>query len=148
MRLPRRAFAWIRGALRPRRFRLDLSVADPRISSLIDVAGCMERVAGGFGFVEGPVWIAEENALLFSDIPNDRIYRVSPAQRAAVYRSPSQHSNGLTRDDSGRLIACEHGSRRVTRTERTGAITVLADRYAGRRLNSPNDVVEGPGRAI
>jgi gluconolactonase len=146
--LPRRALAWIRRALRPRRSRLELFVADARITSLIDVARGIERVASGFGFVEGPVWVAEDHALLFSDIPNNRIHRLVDARRTTVFRAPSHNSNGLTRDASGRLIACEHGLRRVTRTEPTGAITVLADRYGGRRLNSPNDVVEGPDGAI
>jgi gluconolactonase len=139
---------WLRHTLGSRHSRLELHGADPRLATLVDITHGMERIASGFGFVEGPVWIAEEQSLLFSDIPRDRIHRVTQARRVSVYRHPSHHSNGLTRDAVGRLIACEHGARRVTRTEPDGRITVLADRYGGRKLNSPNDVVEGPDAAI
>lgn len=98
--------------------------------------GAVELVADGFHFTEGPLWLPE-GILVFSDIPADTIYRADKS----VYRKPSGESNGLTLDAQGRLIACEHKNRRVTRTEPDGAITVLADRYDGKRLNSPNDVV-------
>lgn len=93
------------------------------------------KVADGFGFTEGPVWAPKEG-WLFSDIPADTIYRADKS----VFRSPSGQSNGLALDRQGRLIACEHGNRRVTRTESDGSVTVLADSYLGRRLNSPNDL--------
>lgn len=96
------------------------------------------KVSGGYQFTEGPVW-SPWGTLLFSDIPADRIYEI--AKKRKVYREPSGQSNGLTFDDQGRLIACEHLTRRVTRTEKDGSITVLAERYQGKRLNSPNDVV-------
>ena len=99
-------------------------------------------VATGFGFTEGPVWCGDY--LLFSDIPRNRIIRWcmrSEGPEVTTFRSPSGNSNGLTLDKSGRLIACEHSTRRVTRTEIDGSITVLAGQYGGRRLNSPNDVV-------
>ena len=99
-----------------------------------------ERVATGFQFTEGPVW-HPDGYLLFSDIPADRIYEWSPDGRLEVFRQPSGNSNGLTYDQQGRLIACEHGNRRVTRTETDGTIVPLATHYQGRRLNSPNDVV-------
>ena len=99
--------------------------------------GEVELVADGFMFTEGPVWVDASDTLLFSDIPADTIYD----QDKAVFRKPSGKSNGLTLDDEGRLIACEHQNRRVTRTEKNGDITVLADKYEGKRLNSPNDVV-------
>lgn len=101
----------------------------------------VELVASGFRFTEGPVWIAEENCLLFSDIPADRILKWGPSGRVEVFRQPSGNSNGLTRDREGRLVACEQGNRRVGRTEMDGTITVLADKYQDGKLNSPNDVV-------
>lgn len=97
-------------------------------------AGPVEKVADGFQFTEGPVWMPGIG-LLFSDIPADTIYRADKT----VFKAPSGHSNGLALDREGRLIACEHGNRRVTRTETDGTITVLADAYLGRKLNSPND---------
>ncbi len=99
------------------------------------------RVATGFRFAEGPVWCAGERRLIFSDIHANRILRWSSDSNVSVFREPSNNANGLTRDREGRLIACEHGARRVTRTERDGSITVLADRFDGNRLNSPNDIV-------
>ena len=101
----------------------------------------VERVATGFRFTEGPVWFYEERSLLFSDIPANRIFKLTLNGRLATFRQPSGHSNGLTRDREGRLIACEHGNRRVTRTEKDGSITVLAEVFRGKKLNSPNDVV-------
>jgi len=98
-------------------------------------------VATGFRFTEGPVWIEERNHLLFSDIPDSKIYKLRPNGSVTVFRRPSGNSNGLTLDKQGRLIACEHSTRRVTRTENDGSITILADRFQGKRLNSPNDVV-------
>jgi len=99
----------------------------------------LEKLAGGFGFIEGPVWFADGEFLLFSDIPNDRMYRWVEGLGCSVFRAPSRFSNGNTRDLQGRLVTCEHGSRTVTRTELDGSVTVLADRYRGKRLNSPND---------
>lgn len=102
----------------------------------------LERVATGFAFTEGPVWC--KDYLLFSDIPRNRIVRWhmrSEGPEVTTFRSPSGNSNGLTLDKGGRLIACEHSTRRVTRTETDGSISVLAEQYQGRRLNSPNDVV-------
>jgi sugar lactone lactonase YvrE len=99
-----------------------------------------ERIATGFQFTEGPIWHAH-GYLLFSDIPADRIYRWSPQEGIQTHRQPSGNANGLTIDREGRLIACEHGNRRVSRTEADGSITPLATHHQGRRLNSPNDVV-------
>lgn len=102
----------------------------------------LERLATGFRWGEGPVWFGDSRYLLFSDIPNDRIIRWDEATgQTSVWRQPSSQSNGLTRDRQGRLLACEHLTRRVTRTEYDGRITVLADNYQGKRLNSPNDIV-------
>jgi sugar lactone lactonase YvrE len=100
----------------------------------------VEKIAGGFQFTEGPVWVPD-GYLLFSDIPADTIYRWTPGSAAAeVFRTPSGRSNGLTLDREGRLLACEH-DRRLSRTEKDGRVVALAGRYEGRRLNSPNDVV-------
>lgn len=101
------------------------------------VAGPVELVVEPYLFTEGPVWIPAEERLLFSDIPGDTIFD----HTGAVFRRPSGNSNGLVLDFEGRLIACEHGTRRVTRTEADGAITLLAEFYEGKRLNSPNDAV-------
>lgn len=101
----------------------------------------VKQIATGFDWVEGPVWFGDVNCLLFSDIPNNRIMRWIPGVGTSVFREPSNYSNGHTRDREGRLISCEHGARRVTRTEHDGSITVIADRFEGKRLNSPNDVV-------
>jgi gluconolactonase len=104
------------------------------------LAGEPEQIATGFKFTEGPVW-HPDGYLLFSDIPANRIIKWMPDGKPETFRHPSGNSNGLTYDRQGRLIACEHGNRRVSRTEPDGTITVLANQYQGKRLNSPNDAV-------
>ena len=102
----------------------------------------VERVATGFRWAEGPVYFPAGRYVLFSDIPNNRIMRFSEDDgHLSVYRQPSMNSNGNTIDREGRLITCEHSGRRVTRTELDGSITIIADKYNGKKLNSPNDVV-------
>jgi gluconolactonase len=102
----------------------------------------VERLDVECRWAEGPVYVAAGRYLLVSDIPNDRIVRWDETTGAVgVFRHPAGYSNGNTLDPDGRLVTCEHGNRRVTRTEHDGTITVLADRHDGRRLNSPNDVV-------
>jgi gluconolactonase len=108
----------------------------------------LERVATGFEFTEGPIWMAEDRCLLFSDIPASKIYKLSADRRVSIFRDPSDNANGLTRDRQGRLLACEHGSRRVTRTELDGKIAVLSDRFDARKLNSPNDIIVKSDGAI
>lgn len=108
----------------------------------------IKRVATGFNFTEGPIWFAEEKFLLFSDIPANKILKLIPDSHTTIFRQPSGNSNGLTRDKEGRLIACEHSNRRVTRTEKDGSITVLVDKFQGKKLNSPNDVVVKSDGAI
>jgi gluconolactonase len=116
---------------------LDASFGRYRLAS-----AAVERLAGGFRWCEGPVWFGDGRYLAWSDIPNDRIMRWDEETGAVgVFRKPSGFANGNTRDRQGRLVTCEHGARRVTRTEHDGAIAVLADRFEGKRLNSPNDVV-------
>jgi gluconolactonase len=110
-----------------------------KLKSLIE-SGDPERITSGFQFTEGPVW-HRDGYLLFSDIPASRIYKWSPDGSLEVWREPSGNANGLTLDRQGRLIACEHGNRRVSRAEADGTVVSLAERYQGRRLNSPNDVV-------
>lgn len=106
------------------------------------LSAAVERLATGCRWAEGPVWFGDGRYLLWSDVPNDRILRWDEISNAVhTYRAPSNHANGNTRDRQGRLITCEHRTRRVTRTEHDGHITVLADSHAGRPLNSPNDVV-------
>ena len=107
-------------------------------------AGTMavERVATGMRWAEGPVYFPAGRYVLFSDIPNNRIMRFSEDDgHLSVYRQPSMNSNGNTIDREGRLLTCEHSGRRVTRTELVGSITIIADKYNGKKLNSPNDVV-------
>ena len=98
-----------------------------------------ELVADGLKFTEGPAW-SPAGFLVFSDIPANRIYRWDPGRKPEVFREPSHNSNGLAFDARGRLLACEHGARRVSRTESDGSVKVLADRFEGKRLNSPNDL--------
>jgi gluconolactonase len=130
----------------------DVLRVDPAIDRIVPRDARIETVADDFSFIEGPVW-TQDNALLFSDPNDNRIYRWSPDLGVSVFRTKSGYSgfdigeygqpgsNGLTLDADGLLTIAEHGNRRVTRLERTGAITVLADRFNGRRLNSPNDLV-------
>lgn len=99
-----------------------------------------ERIASGFGFTEGPVW-HPDGYLLFSDIPMNIIRKWTPDKGVETFRSPSGNSNGLTYDKQARLIACEHSNRRVSRTDTDGVVVAIADRYEGKRLNSPNDAV-------
>jgi gluconolactonase len=102
----------------------------------------VERIATGMRWAEGPVWFGDGRYLLWSDIPNNRIMRWDEETGAvSVFRAPAGNANGLTRDRQGRLLTCEHLTRRVTRTEYDGRLTVIADPYDGKRLNSPNDVV-------
>ncbi|HEX7391197.1 MAG TPA: SMP-30/gluconolactonase/LRE family protein [Acidiphilium sp.] len=102
----------------------------------------VERLATGLRWAEGPVWFGDSRTLLWSDIPNDRIMRWDEASgTVCTFRQPANYANGNTRDRQGRLITCEHGGRRVTRTGYDGRITTLIDRFDGKLLNSPNDVV-------
>lgn len=114
---------------------------DPIFDSYVLGNAPVKQLATGFDWVEGPVWFGDANCLLFSDIPNNRIMRWSPDTGISTYRGPSNFANGHTRDLEGRLISCEHGTRQVSRTEHDGTITVIANSFEGKRLNSPNDVV-------
>jgi gluconolactonase len=119
-----------------------ITVLDPSFAKYrLPLAG-VERIAGGCRFNEGAVWFGDGRFLLWSDIPNNRIMRWDEETGAiSVYRKPSNHANGNTRDRQGRLVTCEHSGRRLTRTEYDGTITVLIDTLDGKRLNGTNDVV-------
>ena len=119
----------------------DVEIIDPRFRAMVLPNAPLERLADGFRWLEGPVWFADHDCLLFSDIPNNRVLRWSEHGGVSVFREPSDFENGHTRDGQGRLIACSHHGRCITRTELDGRVPVLADRFEGRRLNSPNDVV-------
>src|SRR6202042_3804468 len=115
---------------------------DPRFEKYWLKLSAVERLATGLRWAEGPVWFGDGRYLLCSDIPNHRIIKWEEETGAvSVYRKPSNFGNGNTRDRQGRLVGCEHGGRRVVRTEHDGSITVLMDSFDGKRLNSPNDVI-------
>jgi gluconolactonase len=119
-----------------------VQILDPRFEAYRIGNAAIERIVTGLRWAEGPVWFGDAHALLVSDIPGDRILRWDEATgETTTFRRPSNYSNGNTRDRQGRLVTCEHGGRRVTRTEYDGSVTVIADGYDGKRLNSPNDVV-------
>jgi gluconolactonase len=113
----------------------------PRFKNLFLFNAAVETLYTGTRWGEGPVWFGDAQHLVWSDIPNNRMLRWTDGAGVSTFRSPSNHSNGNTRDRQGRLVTCEHGTRRVTRTEHDGRVTVIADSHAGKRLNSPNDVV-------
>lgn len=126
---------------------------DPDLDAILDVNASIEKLAGGMGFIEGPVWIAKPGYLLFSDIPANAIRKWTPGStEVPIFRPQSGFSgdakgnanlgsNGIVIDKQGRLILCQHGNRRVVRIEKDGKETVLADKFEGKRLNSPNDAV-------
>ncbi len=119
-----------------------VQIIDPSFEQYRIRTAAVERLATGFRWAEGPVWFGDGRYLLWSDIPNNRIMRWDEETGVvSVFRKPSDHANGNTRDRQGRLVTCEHGTRRVTRTEHDGSITVLADSFDGKPLNSPNDVI-------
>jgi gluconolactonase len=166
-------YIWVRSATldfyRPgklnqaREAKLEVERKDPALDAILPADAKLEKVADGFGFTEGPVWIdagnpaiapdSTEGFLLFSDPNNNLIYRCTSEGDTQVYKTKSGYtgenigeygqpgSNGLTVDSQGRLTICQHGNRRVVRIEKNGLTTVLADRYNGKRLNSPNDLV-------
>ncbi|MGI8783953.1 MAG: SMP-30/gluconolactonase/LRE family protein [Acidobacteriota bacterium] len=119
-----------------------IKIIDPGFAKYRLALAKVEKIASGMRWCEGPVWFGDGRYLLWSDIPNNQIVRWDEETGAvSVFRKPSNNSNGNTRDRQGRLLTCEHDARRVTRTEYDGTITVIADRYDGKPLNSPNDIV-------
>src|SRR6476660_5299931 len=117
----------------------------PELEQIISPSEPIQMLAEGFGGTlgpaEGPLWWKEGGYLLFSDIHNNKRMKYTPGQGVTVFQEPTNRANGLTRDLQGRLLACEHDSRRVTRQELDGSITVIANSFQGKRLNRPNDVV-------
>lgn len=166
-------YIWVRNATldfyspsklsKAREVKLEVDRKDPALDMILPVNAKLEKVADGFAFTEGPIWIdahnpaiapdSEEGFLLFSDPNNNTIYRMTSDGDVQVYRAKSGYtggdigdygqpgSNGLTTDGQGRLTICQHGNRRVIRIEKNGVTTVLADKWDGKRLNSPNDLV-------
>jgi gluconolactonase len=119
-----------------------VQVLDPSFAKYRLLLAGVERLATGMRWCEGPVYFGDARCLLWCDIPNNRIMRWDEeTRRVGVYRSPSNFANGNTRDRQGRLVSCEHDTRRVTRTEHDGTVTVLIDKFDGKPLNSPNDIV-------
>ncbi|MGU3540989.1 SMP-30/gluconolactonase/LRE family protein [Methylobacterium sp. A54F] len=116
-------------------------ICDPRFRHLVLPNAPLERLAEGFRWCEGPVWFGDRDELLFSDLPNNRVMRWSEHGGLTVFREGGAFENGHARDRQGRLLSCAHRGRHIARTELDGTVTVLADRYEGRRLNSPNDIV-------
>jgi gluconolactonase len=117
-------------------------VVDPSFTKYRLPLAKVERIATGMRWAEGPVWFGDGRYLLWSDIPNNRIMKWEEETGAvSVFRKPANNSNGNTRDRQGRLLTCEHDARRVTRTDYDGSLTVIADSFEGKKLNSPNDIV-------
>jgi gluconolactonase len=126
-----------------------VEVVDPRFAKYQVINAAVERLYTGARWAEGPVWIGDGGYLLFSDIPNNRMLRwLEETGEVTVFRSPSNYSNGNTRDRAGRLVTCEHDTRRVTRTEYDGAVSVLMDSFQGKKLNAPNDLAVHSDGAI
>ena len=126
-----------------------IETVDPRFAKYKIQSAAVERLWTGARWAEGPVWFGDGRYLLFSDIPNNRMLRwLEDTGEISVFRSPSNYSNGNCRDRQGRLLTCEHDSRRLTRTEHDGTITVLMDRYQGKPLNAPNDLAVHSDGAI
>jgi gluconolactonase len=119
-----------------------IEILHPSFAAYRLYSSTVEQLASGMRWTEGPVWFGDGRYLLVSDIPCNRVMRYDEATGAwGEFRSPSNMANGHCRDTQGRLVSCEHGTRRITRTEYDGRITVLASHYQGKRLNSPNDIV-------
>jgi gluconolactonase len=121
---------------------MSFETLDERFAPLVKTTAKLDRLYDGCRWAEGPAYFPAHRALVWSDIPNDRMLRYDEAEdRVGSFRAPAGYTNGHTTDPQGRLVSCEHGNRRVTRTEHDGSITVLASEFEGMRLNSPNDVV-------
>ncbi len=126
-----------------------IEILDPRFEKYRIFSAAVERLYTGCRWAEGPVWFGDGRYLLWSDIPNNRLMRwCEDNGQVSVFRQPSNYANGNTRDGQGRLLTCEHDTRRVTRTEHDGRITVLADSFEGKPLNAPNDIVAHPDGSV
>lgn len=131
---------------------MSIELADDRLADLVDPAASVEQLATGGIWTEGPVYLPESHpdgpAVLFSDIPNNRICRWSETDGLSDYRTDAEYTNGHTLDHDGRIVSCSHGHRRIERTELDGTVTELVAHYQGRRFNSPNDLVVAADGAI
>jgi gluconolactonase len=116
-------------------------VADPALEALLRPGAIMYRLATGATWSEGPVWLPQDGSVLWSDVVNDRVLRWYPEGRVSVVLEPAEFQNGHTLDHDGSIIACSHGNRRVERLALDGTVTPIVERYRGKRLNSPNDVI-------
>ncbi len=125
-----------------------IEVFDDRMRALVPDHAKIRVLATGAIWSEGPVYLPKEEAVIWSDIPNDRMLRWSANDGMSVFRSPAIFTNGNTLDHEGRLVQCSHGQRAVVRTEHDGSVKVLVDRWEGRRFNSPNDLVVHPDGSI
>jgi gluconolactonase len=130
------------------RDQTNVEIRDPRFKDVVGDRVQFEQLATGFLFTEGPLWHPKEQYLLFSDMPGDHLRKWSAKDGVSTFRKPCAQSNGLTWDRVGRLLACEHASSKVTRTEQDGTITVIASHHDGKELNAPNDVVVKSDGAI
>src|SRR6266568_1100211 len=137
-----------RGQARGAAQEVTLEIRDPRLIAVVGTKVEFEKIAGDCLFTEGPLWHPTGKYLLWSDMPGDHLRRWSVRDGVTTFRKPCNKSNGLTWDRQGRLLACEHASSQVSRTEPDGRITPLATHYAGKELNSPNDIVCGADGAI
>jgi len=127
----------------------EFEVLDDRFSQLVSPGTQLEKLATGCRWAEGPAYFAAGRYLVWSDIPNDRMMRFDETDGSvSTFRQPSNHANGNTVDAQGRLVSCEHSGRRVSRTEHDGSVTAIADRYKGKRFNSPNDVIVASDGAV
>lgn len=149
------AIAWFHGTLRTEAAFVAPAIVrlDPRLDKLVSADAKLEKIAEGLVWAEGPVWHRNGNYLLFSDVPNNRIVKWKAGEPTSVFLEPSGYhgsesftgrepgSNGLTFDKEGRLVFCQHGDRGISRLEKDGKLTTLVDKYEGKRLNSPNDLI-------
>ena len=120
---------------------MNVEIRDERFRAVVGDDVEIEEVGNGFDFTEGPIWNHVEKHLIFSDIPGNIMRRWRPDGSVETWRQPSNMANGNAYDPAGRVVTCEHATSRITRTEADGSITVLASRYGGKELNSPNDIV-------
>lgn len=127
---------------------MSVDIYEREMVDLIPDDAELERLADGFEFTEGPVWDFARSELVFSDIPGDTMYRYRPGQGVEIYRKPSNFSNGMTIDQQGRLVVCEHRTRRVVRGDAERGFEPIAEAYQGTRLNAPNDVIVAPDGSI
>ena len=120
---------------------MELEIRDDRILSVLDTSSEIEVVGSGFEFTEGPVWDHNNDSLIFSDMPGNKMRKWTQSDGVEPYRNPSNMANGNAYDNLGRLVSCEHATSRVTRTEKDGEIKILASHFEGKELNSPNDII-------